>query len=78
MGNDWFLGAITGHAGKVIQLNSNFLQNGNWEATTYSDSEDAGVYPNKVNKQIQMIASNASIELKLAPGGGAVMHIVKK
>ncbi len=77
-GNDWFLGAITGHAGKVIQLNSNFLQNGNWEATTYSDSEDAGVYPNKVNKQIQMIASNASIELKLAPGGGAVMHIVKK
>jgi alpha-glucosidase len=77
-GNDWFIGAITGHEGRVIKFDCNFLGKGTWETTTFSDTEDAGTNPNKVDKQIKMIATNAHIELKLAAGGGAVMHIVKK
>src|SRR6478672_287327 len=77
-GNDWFIGAITGHEGRVIKFDCNFLRKGTWETTTFSDTEDAGTNPNKVDKQIKMIAPNAHIEFKLAAGGGAVMHIVNK
>jgi alpha-glucosidase len=77
-GNDWYVGAITGHEGRSIKFDCNFLEKGNWETTTFSDTEDAGIYPNKVDKQIKLIPSNAHIELKLAAGGGAVMHIIKK
>jgi alpha-glucosidase len=77
-GNDWFVGAITGHEGRVIKFDCNFLGKGTWETTTFSDTEDAGINPNKVDKEIKMIAPNAHIEFKLAAGGGAVMHIVKK
>jgi alpha-glucosidase len=77
-GNDWYVGAITGHEGRAINIDCSFLKSGNWETTTFSDTEDAGAYPNKVNKQIKMIQSNDHIELRLAAGGGAVMHIVKK
>jgi alpha-glucosidase len=77
-GNDWFVGAITGHEGRSIKVNCSFLQNGNWETTSYSDTNDAGTYPNKLVKQTKLIQADGVIELRLAAGGGTVIHFVKQ
>lgn len=73
--NEWYVGAITNHASREINIPFNFLGNGKFEATIYSDADDDATNPNHLVIQKKQITKDESILMKLAPGGGFAMRI---
>ncbi len=76
--NDWFIGSITNHEPRQISIPMKFLSPGNHEADIYTDANDAGQYPNHLNKQTRDITAMDTLKLQLAAGGGMVIHVRKK
>jgi alpha-glucosidase len=76
--NAWFVGTITGNKTREVKIDFSFLENGNWEATFYSDAADAAINPNLLRQEIKTVRPGDSIGLQLAAGGGAVIRLVKK
>ncbi len=76
--NDWYVGALTNSNARNINLSFAFLNDGNYEATVFSDAEDVAVTPNHLDKKTVTINKNSVLALKMAAGGGAVLQIKKK
>jgi alpha-glucosidase len=76
-GNDWFVGTINNSTARTITVPLNFLPNGQYEATIYSDAEDVTVNPDHLTRQIRRLSSSDSLVVNLAAGGGQAM-IIKK
>ncbi|MFI5153857.1 MAG: glycoside hydrolase family 97 protein [Chitinophagales bacterium] len=73
--NDWYLGAITNHVPRKIEVPFNFLRDGNFSADFYIDAVDANQYPNHLNKETRSVSKKDSLTFSLSGGGGLVMHI---
>lgn len=76
--NEWYIGAITNNNSRKLSLSFQFLGEDNYEATLYTDANDAAVHPNKLNKQTIQLNKNSRIDITLAPGGGTAIRLVKK
>ena len=76
-GENWFIGAITDEEGREFTINLNFLDDKNYFATIYQDSDDAHWKDNPMSYQIKRIQvdKNSKIKLQLAPGGGTAISI---
>lgn len=70
-GSDWYVGAMTNEQGRTVRVPLSFLGKGKWSATSWQD----GSSPMEVARRASSVGSNDTIELKLAPAGGAVMRI---
>ena len=70
-GKDWYVGAMTNEAGRTVAVPLNFLGAGRWTATTWQD----GASPMEVARSSSTVRTGDTVELKLAPSGGAVMRI---
>lgn len=80
-GNNWFIGAITNELAREFSIDLDFLDdNINYDATIYSDSEDAHWKNNPMSYQIinKTVNRNSKVEIKLAPGGGAAISFILK
>lgn len=79
-GSDWFLGAATDEEGRTLKLGLGFLGEGDYEAITYRDAADAHWDENPMAYEIEKVIVNrtASLDLKLAPGGGTAISFKKK
>ena len=80
-GENWFIGAITDEQERSFDIKLDFLNDKNYSATIYSDSDNAHWKDNPMSYQIKSLEVNKSskINLRLAPGGGtAISLIVKK
>jgi alpha-glucosidase len=76
-GTDWYLGAINNSNARVLTIPLSFLSTGNYQATTFEDIDSAN-NPDRINKQESNVSSNASLSLKMAGGGGAVVRLALK
>ena len=76
--NDWYIGTITNHNARTINLALNFLPAGNYIADVYTDANDTNENPNHLVKQTKEVTSKEVLRLQIAAGGGAVIHIRKK
>lgn len=76
-GNDWYVGAITGHAGRLIELPMDFLGEGTFAATLYTDAADVADNPNHLTKQEMRVTWHDKLKLPLQPGGGAAIHLTR-
>ncbi len=76
--NDWFIGSITNHEARQINIPMKFLPSGNYEADIYTDANDTRQYPNHLNKYTRDITDMDTLKLQLAAGGGMVIHVKKK
>ena len=74
---DWFIGAITNSKSRELKIVFNFLGEGEYEAEIYRDGDDAEVNPNRVVQKKLRVNSNDVLSVKLAAGGGAVIHLKK-
>ena len=76
-GKNWFIGAITDEDGREFNLNLDFLEDKNYSATIYSDSNDADWKSNPMSYQIKKmeVNKNSTINLRLASGGGAAISL---
>jgi alpha-glucosidase len=74
---DWYVGTITGNAATEMKLSLGFLGEGNYMAEIYTDADDVSKNPNHLLKQMKKVANNDVLHIKVAPGGGAVIHFSK-
>ena len=74
--NNWFLGSITNEEGRTENINLNFLDADKiYRAVIYKDGKDADWDKNPKSYQIETreVTSKDSLEIVLAPGGGAAV-----
>lgn len=77
---NWFLGSITNENARNLPISLNFLDdNQEYEAIIYEDGESAhwDKNPTEINIRKITVTQNSILELKLAPGGGAAISIIK-
>jgi alpha-glucosidase len=76
-GNDWFSGAITNHSERSINIPLSFLDEGKYVAEIYSDAADVNIKPNHLQKQNKNVSNKDVLSIRLAAGGGMVIHLRK-
>ncbi len=71
--NDWYIGSITNHDSREVAINLDFLPEGNYTATVYSDAADVTKNPNHLIKEIKTINKSMPLKIALSQGGGNVI-----
>ncbi|MEP0860506.1 MAG: glycoside hydrolase family 97 protein [Ignavibacterium sp.] len=77
---NWFLGAVTDENEREFELSLEFLDEGNYEATLYCDSNDANWKTNPMSYKIEkrVVTKSDKIKIRLAEGGGCAISFIKK
>jgi alpha-glucosidase len=76
-GNDWFLGALTDSQARDLRVKLDFLGPGDWKITQWEDAADSGRNAEDLAAEEGSVTSSDTLDLHLAPGGGAVAHFEK-
>lgn len=76
-GKDWYIGTINNTRAKSIDVKLDFLTEGNYTAEMYSDAPDVAEHPNHLVKQTRTLKKGDVLNIKLAAGGGQVLHLKK-
>jgi alpha-glucosidase len=72
-GNDWYVGAMGTESARKIWLPLAFLGDGNFKAKIWQD----GSSPTTLEESERAVKSGESLELALAPSGGAAVRITR-
>ena len=77
--DNWFLGSITDENARELEINLDFLPEGNFKAIIYQDGENAhwDDNPTHIDIKEQVVANSDKLKLKLAAGGGAAVSFEK-
>ena len=76
-GKDWWVGAITDENARTVEIPLNFLNaEANYSVRSSSDTSETHYDTNPTSYQLRDSKANASetLEIKMAPGGGAIFH----
>jgi alpha-glucosidase len=76
--NEWYVGAINNHEERSVTISFNFLGEGKYGAEIYSDADDTNGNPNHLILQKRSVSKEDNLSLKLAAGGGLVIHLKKE
>ena len=74
-GSDWWVGSLNNGTERDLKLELDFLSEGDYQATIYTDAEDVERNPNNLDRQVRKVTRKDIIELNLARDGGALLHI---
>jgi len=72
---DWFIGTMTDWTSRSLEIPLDFLGQGTFEATIWSDAPDANDHPENLVKETRTVTAKDRITAHLASGGGQVMHV---
>ena len=74
---NWYLGGVTNQSERKIHLNFDFLDDGEYSAKIYVDSEDAHYrsHPFGMNILEQKINAQSTLLINMAPGGGFAIEL---
>ncbi len=76
-GSDWFLGSLTGNAGKTIRLNLDFLdESASFEAVIYSH-DPGSESSTKVNIKNRKVNAGSVLEFEVLENSGLAVHFRK-
>jgi len=75
--NSWFVGTITNNDARKINLSLQFLPEGKYKATIFSDAKDADVNADHLTRETRTVDRHTTLSLALAPGGGNFIVINK-
>lgn len=73
--NEWYIGAINNHEARQINIPMDFLGEGKYEATIYTDADDTKIHPNDLVIQKKNVTKETTLSLKLVAGGGLAIHL---
>lgn len=78
-GEDWFVGGNTDEESRSFDVSLDFLDDGNYDITLYLDAEDTHYLHNKETYEIKNMEGNKNsvMPVRMAPGGGFSMKIIK-
>lgn len=74
-GSDWWVGSLNNGTERNLKLKLDFLSEGDYQATIYTDAEDVERNPNNLDRLVRKVTRKDIIELNLAKDGGALLHI---
>lgn len=73
---DWYVGAMTNWDARSVAVDFKFLQPGvMYTAEIYTDGKEADVNAEQYLHETVSVNRNTKLNLKLAPGGGAAIHL---
>jgi len=78
--DNWFIGGITDENARTVDLNFDFLDNGQtYQAVLYKDGKEAHWDKNPTDYEIEQLTidKNSKLTIKLAEGGGFAMSLMK-
>jgi len=76
--DNWYIGGMTDWTERDFTLSFDFLDKGIYEGTLCSDGINAGNYPSDYSIRQFTLDQKATLKIKMAPGGGFVLKLVKK
>jgi alpha-glucosidase len=76
-GDDWYLGAMTNWTSRSFEIELDFLGNGNYIATIYSDASDSDKYPKKINIKSTQVKAKGKLKVNMVSAGGLAIHFKK-
>ena len=77
-GNDWYIGAMTNWDARDVDIDLGFLPAGNYELELFRDGENAVKAARDYKREIRpltLTATENTLRVHLAPGGGCVARI---
>jgi alpha-glucosidase len=74
-GEEWFIGAITNHDKRTLELETGFLGSGTYRIEAIEDGINAGTRAEDYRKTETFIRAGEVLKLSLASGGGWVARI---
>ena len=77
-GDDWYVGAITNHSSRSVEIKLDFLPDGKYEAEIYTDDDDVATNPNNLDKRTMVVTKKDLIPASLAAGGGLAIFLKKQ
>ncbi|HZI54457.1 MAG TPA: glycoside hydrolase family 97 C-terminal domain-containing protein, partial [Chitinophagaceae bacterium] len=76
--NDWYVGAVTNHSARNIDISLNFLPEGKYLAEIYTDADDVATNPNNLDTRTLVVTNKDVVPARLAAGGGLAIHFKKQ
>jgi alpha-glucosidase len=77
-GDTWFLGLMNNSIGKTLELKTDYLPAGNYEADTWADTKNSDKEPKELKKSTMAVKAGGTIKITLAKNGGFVAILKKK
>ncbi|MEN8116406.1 MAG: glycoside hydrolase family 97 protein [Bacteroidota bacterium] len=77
-GNTWYVGAMTDWDARTLELNLNFLDEGNYTMKVWKDGINADKHAADFAQEELDVTSGSKVKIEMAPGGGWVAIISKK
>jgi len=76
-GETWFVGTITNQDGRTLNVPLQFLGDGTYEATVYSDGPDADPIdnPTAMTVETRTVTASDTIEAEMVSGGGQAVKL---
>lgn len=72
-GEDWYVGGMTAEAVERLEINLDFLGEGQFQATVWKDTPDSDKYPNQLDVERLELDSEDVLKVDLVDGGGFVI-----
>ena len=76
-GEDWYIGGMTDWTPREFKLPLDFLDNGIYKAELCTDGVNAATYPSDYLIQTFDLEKTKSLTIKMAPGGGFLLKLMK-
>jgi alpha-glucosidase len=73
--NEWYAASLNNWNERTIELDLNFLGQGDFQAEVFKDGTNANKVAKDYKKEFIDIPQNKKLNVKLAQGGGFIMHI---
>lgn len=77
-GNDWYLAAMNDWTPYDTSISLDFLPVGNYKATLCADGINADRYPADYFIRERTVTASDNLTIRLAPGGGYVVRLIKE
>ncbi len=76
--NDWYIGAMTDSSARNVNINLNFLNDGNYTATICKDGINADRNAMDYTIEEKTFTANDNLQIHLAPNGGFLVRLKKE
>ncbi len=77
-GNVWYVGAMTDWNARSLELDLDFLPEGEYEVELFRDGINADRVARDYRREVIALPASRTLHAEMAPGGGFVAKIVKK
>jgi alpha-glucosidase len=76
--SDWYVGTINNSIVRELKIPLDFLPSGTFQAELYADGPETRTNPNALIKTSKAVSKTDVVTVKMEPGGGQVMRLLKQ